>query len=238
MDFMRMEGESNFLIFLPKAARQPTRDYWYRGASAQAKSYVDGSRDNFAAETGVEFRSQDPQREFYELLSRRLAPVLGPRFELASVADAGLREQLQKLAAVRGASLQWLPEAVVLRVDATPNAPQYFSLLRDTGHRNVSYLIREKGELVPDEDTLTVVPGFIGAYPNAILRATPAELPALTAAIGTLASQADYGRLADRFVIRRTSAAFWPASDALAAAYRQWSPLEAGLFDYNRLDNR
>ena len=150
----------------------------------------------------------------------------------------GCVSSCKSCAAVRGASLAWLPEAVVLRVDATPNAPQYFSLLRNTGHLNVSHLMREEGQLVPAEDTLTVVPGFIGAYPNAILQATPAELPALTAALGALSSQADYGRFADRFVIRRTSAAFWPASDALAAAYRQWSPLEAGLFDYNRLDNR
>jgi hypothetical protein len=238
MDFMRMEGESNFLMFLPKAARQSTRDYWYRDASDQVKSYVDGSRDRFTPETGIDFRSQDPQREFYALLNRRLAPALSPRFDLTGVADAALRQQLHKLAAVRGASLAWLPEAVVLRVDAPPNAPQYFSLLRNTGHFNVSHLMLEKGELAPDEDTLTVVPGFIGAYPNAILRATQAELPALTAALGALASQADYSRFADRFVIRRTSVAFWPASDALAAAYRQWSPLEAGLFDYNRLDNR
>ncbi len=238
MDFMRMEGESNFLMFLPKVARQPTRDHWYRGASRQVKAYVDGSRDSFSPETGIPFRSQDPQSEFYGLLNRRLTPVLGPRFDLASVADAGLRAQLEKLAALRGASLSWLPEMVVLRVDAAPNAPQYFSLLRNTGHRNVSHLMREEGQLAPDENTLTVVPGFIGAYPNAILRATPAELPALTAALGALASPADYSRFADRFVIRRTSAAFWPASDALAAAYRQWSPLEAGLFDYNRLDNR
>ena len=238
MDFMRMEGESNFLMFLPKAARQPTRDYWYRDASQQVKSYVDGSRDSFAPETGIAFGSQDPQREFYGLLNRRLAPVLSQRFDLTGVADAGLRQQLRNLAAVRGASLAWLPEALVLRVDAAPNAPLYFSLLRNTGHLNVSHLMREKGQLAPDEDTLTVVPGFIGAYPNAILRATPAELPALTAALGALTSRADYSRFADRFVIRRTSAAFWPASDALAAAYRQWSPLEAGLFDYNRLDNR
>jgi len=238
MDFMRMEGESNFLMFLPKAARQPTRDHWYRGASAQVRSYVDGSSDSFAPETGIAFRSRDPQREFYDLLKSRLTQVLRPRFDLASVADAGLRRQLQALAAVRGASLSWLPEAVVLRVDSAPNAPQYFSLLRNTGHLNVSHLMREEGQLAPDENTLTVVPGFIGAYPNTILRATPAELPALTATLGALASQADYGRFADRFVIRRTSVAFWPASDALAAAYRQWAPLEAGLFDYNRLDNR
>jgi hypothetical protein len=238
MDFMRMEGESNFLLFMPKAARQPTRDHWYRGASAHVKSYVDGSRDSVTSETGIHFRTQDPQRELYQLLNRRLAPVQRARFDLAGVPDAGLRAQLEKLAALRGASLSWLPEAVLLRVDAAPNAPLYFSLLRNTGHRNVSHLMREEGQLAPDENTLTVVPGFIGAYPNAILRVTPAELPALTAALGALASQADYGRFADRFVIRRTSAEFWPVSDALAAAYRQWSPLEAGLFDYNRLDNR
>ena len=238
MDFMRMEGEANFLMFLPKAARQPTRDHWYRDASLQVKSYVDGSRDSFSAETGIPFRSPAPQREFYDLLKSRLAPVLRSRFDLDNVADAGLRQQLQKLAAVGGASLSWLPEAVVLRVDAAPNAPQYFSLLRNTGHRNVSHLMREEGQLAPDENTLTVVPGFIGAYPNAILRVSRAELPALTTALGALRSQADYSRFADRFVIRRTSADFWPASDALVTAYRDWSPLEAGLFDYNRLDNR
>jgi hypothetical protein len=82
------------------------------------------------------------------------------------------------------------------------------------------------------------VPGFIGAYPDAILRATPAQLPALAAAIAGLASEADYAAFADRFVIRRTSPAFWAASDAMHDAYAKWAPLEAGLFDYNRLDNR
>ena len=238
MDFMRMEGESNFLMLLPKAARQPTRDFWYRGASAETKAYVDGSRDAFQPETGIAFRSDDPQRELYGLLRQRLAPVLGPRFELSGVQDPALRQHLQRLAALRGASLAWLPEAAVLRVDDPPRAPQYFSLLRNTGHSNVAHLARETGELRPLENTLTVVPGFIGAYPNAILRATPDELPALAAAIGTLASQADYRALADRFVIRRTSPAFWAASDAMHDAYRQWAPLEAGLFDYNRLENR
>jgi hypothetical protein len=126
----------------------------------------------------------------------------------------------------------------VLWIDDSPRAPQYFSLLRDTGHSNVSTLLKEKSALRPDENTLTVVPGFIGAYPNAIFRTTVAELPALTASIATLSAEADYRALADRFVVRRTSPAFWAASDALAEAYKRWSPLEAGLFDYNRLDNR
>jgi hypothetical protein len=172
------------------------------------------------------------------MLNQRLARVLSTRFDLARVSDAGLRQQLQRLAAVSGASLSWLPEATLLRIDDAPREPRYFSLLRDTGHTNVANLIESQDVLLPGENTLTVVPGFIGAYPNALLRATPAELPALTAAIAGLASEADYRAFADRFVVRRTSPAFWAASDELAAAYRRWSPLEAGLFDYNRLENR
>ena len=238
MDFLRMEGESNFLLFLPKAARGPIRDRWYRGASANVKAYIDGSRNPLDAETGVRYHSADPQAELYGLLRQRLNPVLDHRFDLNAVPDAALRQSLQDLASVRGASLSWLPEATVLRVDAPPAAPRYFSLLRNTGHANVAHMLREKGELLPAENTLTVVPGFIGAYPNAIYRATPAQLPAFTRAVQGLGSEKDYRALADRFAIRRTSADFWAASDALIDAYAKWSPLEAGLFDYNRLENR
>jgi len=238
MDFMRMEGESNFLALLPKDARQPLRDYWYRGASARIKEWVDGSQDALSFEPDITYRSNDPQRELYGMLTARLAPALNPRFGLDQVNDAALRQSLQQLAAVRGASLSWLPEATVLRVDDAPNPPRYFSLLRNTGHANVTHLAREAKELRPAENTLTVVPGFIGAYPNAIYRATPAELPALAAQLAGLRSEPDYRSFADRFAIRRTSNQFWATSDALMDAYLQWDPATAGLFDYGRLENR
>ena len=91
---------------------------------------------------------------------------------------------------------------------------------------------------MPAENTLTVVPGFIGAYPNAIFRATAAELPAMAAAIASLSSETDYRKLADRFAIRRTDPHFWSASDHLIDAYKGWGGIEAGLFDYSRLQNR
>lgn len=238
MDFLRMEGEFNFLVLLPEAAREPTRDFWYRGAPEDVKQYVYGRKAAFDRETGIVYRTSDPQRELYGMLQTRLAPVIGKDFDLSTVADAAVRRDLQALAATRGASLSWLPETVFVRVDDAPEASRYFTLLRDTGHKNVSHIFLEKGELLPAENGLTVVPGFIGAYPNAIYRVTKTELPALTAAIGALASEADYRALADRFAIRRTNPAFWAASDALVDAYAKRAPVEAGLFDYNRLENR
>ena len=238
MDFLRMEGETGFLALLPRASRPAIRDHWYRGASAEVKSYVDGAHKPLDVETGIRYRSGDPQHELYGLLGKRLASVLPRRFDLSGVADAPLRRQLQQLAALRGAALSWIPPTIMLRVDDPPRAPQYFSVLSIVGHSNVSHLLLEGSELLPEENTLVVVPGFIGAYPNALYRVTPRELPELRAAIAGLASEADYAALADRFAIRRTSAEFWAASDALMAAYAQWSPLEAGLFDYSRLENR
>jgi len=146
------------------------------------------------------------------------------------------------LASVRGDSLRWWPETVLLRVDAPPHAPtlapRYYTVLRNTGHFNVATLLRESAALAPGEQTLTVVPGFIGAYPNALMRSTVAELPALAQRVATLAGEADYRALVDRHGIRRTDPGFWAASDALMQAYRQWAPAEAGLLDYGRLQNR
>jgi hypothetical protein len=131
----------------------------------------------------------------------------------------------------------------MLRIDASAEpsggaGARYVSLLRNTAHLNVSTLFRESAMLVPAEHSLTVAPGFIGAYPNALLHASPRDLPALVKMIASLKSEADYRALADRFAIRRTSADFWPASDALMTAYRRWAPGEAGVFDWGRLENR
>ncbi|MGH6624018.1 MAG: fatty acid cis/trans isomerase, partial [Burkholderiaceae bacterium] len=88
------------------------------------------------------------------------------------------------------------------------------------------------------ENTLTVVPGFLGAYPNAIFSIKPGDLPALAKAIGSMSSEDDYRKLADRYAVRRTNPRFWATSDELIDAYATWAPVEAGIFDYSRLENR
>jgi hypothetical protein len=238
MDFLRMEGEFNFLMLLPQSARLPTADYWYRGAPKEVTEYVYGRNAHFNRPSDITYRTADPQRELYGMLSAHLALVNAPRFDLSTVRDATLRRDLQELTGVRGASLAWMPEVVFLRVEGRGMPPQFFSLLRNTAHKNVAHMFKETQELLSAEHTLTVVPGFIGAYPNAIFHVGRGEVPALATAIGTLSSEVDYTKLADRFAIRRTSPRFWAASDEMIDAYSAWAPIEAGLFDYGRLENR
>jgi hypothetical protein len=238
MDFLRMEGEFNFLVMLPRAARRPTAEYWYRGAAEVAQTYVYGMHARYDRETSIAFRTADPQRELYGLLRERLAPVLSPRLDLAAVPDEALRRDLQALAGVQGAALALMPEYAVLRIAPAGRPAQYFSVLKNTAHANVTHLLFESRELRPDENTLTVTPGFVGAYPNAIYSVAAQDLPAFTAAVRGLRAEDDYAKLAARFAVRRTDPAFWRTSDALMDAYFAWAPTEAGILDYNRLENR
>jgi hypothetical protein len=238
MDFLRMEGEFNFIALLPAAQRDAVRNYWYRDAPESVKNYLFGSNAWFQQDSGIDYRSSDPQRELYDLLRARLTPVLDNGFDLSTLTDAAMRNNLQTLAEVRGRSLSLMPEAAVLRLDDPAGGSRYFNLLRNTSHSNVTHLADENKELLPDENTLTVVPGFIGAYPNALYVMPRTALPEFTAAVRALSSAADYRALADRFAIRRTHPQFWAYSDALQDAYLDLAPAEAGLFDYNRLENR
>lgn len=241
MDFMRMEGESNFLMLLPRSARMPLRDHWYRGVDEDVKSRVYGSKYRFDGETSIPYQGSDPmqqQRQLYGLLARYLTAVLDRHHDAMAVSEGAIRAGVAALSAVKGAALVWWPEAVILRVDVPNGASRYFSVLRDTGHRNVSTLFRENAMLVPEENGLTVASGFIGAYPNALFAVNAKALPELARGVAALSSEADYRALADRFAVRRTDARFWAVSDAMHEAYRQSDPASAGLFDYGRLENR
>lgn len=243
MDFLRMEGEFNFLILLPKESRMALRDYWYRGASEDTKNYVYGRYAFFDGETGIPYASADPKdakAELFGLLRDRLGQALsrtdsnGP----AAPLDSRLAPDLAALKRVSGTPLAWMPELAFLRIDGPGNGAEYVSLVRNTGHLNVSQLLMESKTIVPGEHTLDVLPGLVGAYPNAIYRVRRADLPAFAAAVAALGSDEDYRALVDRFGVRRSSPAFWPVSDALHAELARREPIEAGLLDYNRLENR
>ena len=237
-DFMRMEGEMNFLALLPRAARQEVRDYWYRGADKQHIEYFRDTEMYYAQETGIRFKTQDPLGELYGMMKAYAAPVSthGYAIGASGLAGAPLRS-LEELSRLRGRAISHFPEAAFLTVRVA-GGDHHFTLLSNSAHSNVAELLGDDKRRLPDEDTLTVANGFIGAYPNAFFLVEAPDLPGFVGAIRGLASEEDYRRLLTRFGIRRTDERFWPHSDSLMGAYRRWAPKEAGLFDYNRFENR
>jgi len=88
------------------------------------------------------------------------------------------------------------------------------------------------------EDSLAVVRGFLGAYPNALFDVSRGDLEAFVDAVAHLDGEASAKAIRRRFGVLRASDRFWSHSDRIQEAYRRQAPVESGLFDYNRLDGQ
>jgi hypothetical protein len=239
MDFLRMEGELNVLAFLPKDSRNNVRDLWYRDAPDDVKAYMNGSKAFFYQDSGIDYKTDDPWAEFTSLWKAHMRPVLNHRYDLANSAlPKNDLAYLEQLAGLKGRVLNYLPEAAVLSVRDAKGTEHHFTLIRNSAHSNISELFKEDARRLPEEDTMSVVPGFLTAYPNAFYRIDALTLPKFVQSIANMKSALDYTEFSSRYAIRRTDERFWPHSDALIEGYRKTFPLEAGLFDYNRFENR
>jgi len=239
MDFLRIEGEFNFVSFLPSENRFEELSYWYRGADKGIRKYMEEMPDHAFFPTSVEYKTTNYKQELFQQLQQHLASVLTDKYSLMK---EGLTEQellaLNRLGDMTGSKTALLPEVVFIRLTDLQGTEHFFTLIHNRGYANVTSLLDETKNRLPDEDTMTIVPGFVGAYPNIFWDIDSADLSDLVEHAETLATEEDYQKLLDLYGVRRTSSQFWALSDRFHDAYQQREPLEAGLFDYNRLENR
>jgi hypothetical protein len=237
MDFLRMEAEHNFLALLPRARRRPLVEAWYRDVSDGVRDHVYGKVARFDQETGIRYATATPERELRELMRQHLVKVLVRKHDLAAERDKAIAGALLPLARVRGPGATLLPETSFLEVIDEGGEAHYFTLLRDSAHTNVAYLFGEQRRRRPAEDSIDVLRGFVGAYPNALFRVDQAQLASFVENVARLTEVDAYAALRARYGIRRTNPTFWQHSDRMQAAQQQLEPLEGGLLDYNRLDD-
>ena len=239
MDFLRMEAESNFLMVLPKDKRDEVADFWYRGARSEVRDYVNGGLNRYNQDTGVTFHTQHPYPEMVGMLKDRYARLDNAQYDLEKGGfNAEELANLKTLRDLHGRAVSFLPEVSFVTFESLEGKPRYFTILRNSAHSNVAEMFDEENRRLPDEDTLTVVNGFIGAYPNAFIHLRSSEMKDFINRIKTFATSEDYDAFSEWYVIRRTNPNFWVNSDQVNAAYRERAPIEAGWFDYNRLENR
>lgn len=237
MDFLRMEAEANFLAFLPSSRRRPLVDRWYRDLSSSKKSDI---VEFFAPSPGEPHPSASALTEqtLFAAIEHRVAKVAAQRFETSVVKDDDVKAALEKLGTVAGLPASLMPELSFVRVTDDHRPDVWFTVARDSAHSNVSLMFDEDARRLTAEDTLTALPGLMGAYPGALFVVPRGELVAFVAAVTGLDGAAAYGSLRGHFGVLRSSPDFWAVSDALHTAARALDPLGAGAFDYGRLDAR
>lgn len=238
MDFLRMEGEINFLLFLPKATRKQVRDHWYRGSVNMVEKFTTQRIDDIRASTSMNYTSQQPLQELYARLKTKLRLLQSGQYQLATQDDTTAKA-LATIKNLHGEQLAQLPQTTFIAVqDRASNNTRYYTLLRNNMYSNISHLFGEEERHLIEEDSVSLLQGIVGAYPNAFLSVDSQDIEAFSQAIQHLQSEQQYREFMDRFSVRRTAEYFWQFSDQIHRDYRKLTGFNFGILDYNRLENR
>jgi len=249
MNLLRIEGEDQFLRFLPQSERKSVRDSWYRGNGvALLLDVVDPLYGG--PEPRIDFRdrghakSEVVRRVVTEALPERVVGARDP-IQWVDVPLAGdslgdrFDREARAVAATPGTFVQVFPDATLLRVRSSDgDRDLVFTIIRNRSHANIDFMFLENDFLVPSEDTLHVVQGFAVTRPNLFLTVSSDDLSRFFDEVRALVGgDGSWRRFVDRYGIRRSDARFWGISDFFNAEYARLDPFGAGVLDLMRYGN-
>lgn len=225
MDNLRVEAEDGFLRFLPRSERPKLRAAWYRGPGVELyMKSIDPYFDQ-AHETRVRFRDPSHAKEelWTQVKANALAPeVLGNAREPAAA--------LRTLADVAAPYVAPFPDLTLVR-----SGDEVFSLVRNKAHLNVAYMFLEDAFRAPSEDTLGIVHGYVGSYPNLFLLVPPGQLGQFAEHLKSLRGDDDsWTRFVDTYGVRRGAQGFWASADWFSSQELLEEQSEGGLLDLSR----
>lgn len=253
-DLIRNGSEANLLRFLPPKQRNPLLHAWYEN-SARIKLFTTYADVDETTPSQISTDAKQPLADFSQQVLTHLAAVAGPTDWLNRckqidcspnstehyTAQERIDDQLRRLTGFTGRLLpviKWLPELTLLRIESDdPKQRQVYSLIHNRDHSNVAFMLGEDRRLRPKNDTLTVLPGIVGSYPNFIFNVKQAELADFISALTSMTDAKQIHSVADRYGIRRTHPDFWFYFNDMHSYLQETNPIEAGLLDMNRYQN-
>lgn len=249
MDYLRMDGENNFLRFMPKSARQEMHDDWYQGVIPNLTKLYEEPLFSIDKETGIEYQTQNYKREFLVKFKAKLGAAAVKPYSINECIDQSCdvsanKEQAQAesilggLTRLQGAVLAPFPEISFLRImTKNPKNDLVFTLLKDKALKNLSTMFGEDLRHTPERDKLTVLRGFLGSYPNFFFTVKSEELSTFLSDLKKINSEQSLEYFFAHYGVRRSDSAFWTHFDWFNDKYVEQNGLSAGIFDLNRYDN-
>ncbi len=247
MDFLRMEGESNFLSFLPIESRREIWADWYKDSRKNVENYLDEQFHVLERTTKVVYHTENPKAEFFGKLIVHAGTATDPDDFInrcpddncmdtnSSLAEQRADRAMRRVAGIRGLQVQALPDVTFVHVVTGDDTEDLaYTILRNKALNNNSMLFREDRRRVLEDDTLTVVKGYVGSYPNAFGYVPIDQIEVRIDAYLKIENKLDYYNFAKQYGIQRNSPGFWGESDWHYRKFLKDQPVEAGLFDMYR----
>ncbi|MFZ2632564.1 MAG: fatty acid cis/trans isomerase [Desulfosalsimonadaceae bacterium] len=247
MDYLRMEGESNFLTFLPKDSRKAIWDDWYIDPREDALNFLEDQFHGLKRDTRIAFHTNDPKKEFFEKLMQHAGPEIAGQDYLNRCPDKNCADETQnpyeqeadhhmkRLSSLKGRQVQVFPDLIFVHVvTGEPDKDLVYSVIRNKELSNNSMMFKEDRRRVIDNDTLTVVKGYVGSYPNAFTRIPIDQMGITIDSYLKIKDEIGYYHFAKKYSIQRNCPCFWEESDWHHTKALELQPIEGGLFDLYR----
>lgn len=251
MDALRIEGESNFLDFMPQNKRIPMMESWYIDVDPEDIHYTPA-----AIPAGMTFTTDDPKREMVEKVVKNHIQVndiiFGKNYLPAAVSYPALPEKYESLddiiqgfMAVSAPGVSFFrhvadhnSNVAWVRIKNIPDrADEVVSIVVDRWHDNVKFLIREDLLLDPSKDRAHFLKGFVGSYPNYFFVVDYADLPNFFDILDRYDGSQEYFQRLEKYGVNRAEGNFWEVYDWFQEEFNKVQGQNAGIVDLNRYFN-
>ena len=251
MDFLRLEGELNFLSYMPKERRLPMLKSWYIGDDdVQDQETL----PNLTRPTKVIYITKFPKGEFIEdVVNNHILKETGIKFDdinyfkeyqkppkMPTVfhTSEDLKTAARSLTAPGTGFLKHITandvNTMFVKIILPDGKNIVTTIVVNRWHDNVNSLFGEDDRLNSDKDTMDFIRGYVGSYPNAFAVVNYKDLPDFFDIIKNFdSSERDNKRFA-KYFIPRSSRKFWQTYDWFQNDFNKKEPVESGLFDLNR----
>lgn len=250
MDFLRMEGELNFISYMPRGHRMNLFKSWYIGDS-DIQNLKDP--DYLLRDTKVEYLTQYYKSEFIEkivnehiLKSTNIGfdninyfkdgemPPSMPK-EFHSLKD--LQDGARSLTAPGTGFIKHVTDngvnVIHVRIIMEDGNSYVYSIVINRWHDNVNSLFNGE-QSNPAKDTIDFIEGSVGSYPNVFANVHYEDLPDFFDILENFDGSETYRKKIKKYFVSRSDEKFWENFDWFQNHFNKTDPLQAGLYDLNR----
>jgi hypothetical protein len=251
MDFLRIEGESGFVEYMPKNKRLSMFKSWYLGDwEMQIKrSMIIENRG-----TSIKYKTDKPKSEFIQkVVNNHLLKSTNIKFDKINYVQIGAKlPSMPKeynnrddfLRAIRSLTREGIgfikhitnngANLAYIRVKQPDGNYKPIYIVVNRWHDNVNSLLLEKTTLNSNKDTIDFLPTSVGSYPNLFVDVDYKDLPDFFDLLKNYDESEKYNKKIKKYFISRSDDKFWEMFDWFQRYLEESEPKTAGLYDLNR----
>lgn len=250
MDRLRIEGESNFLEFLPKDSRIDYFNSWYEGWLAQYLSVYIPTNNK----VDINYTSNDYKKEFldkffkYSNIKKDPINFIEDNYKTSKIksiynTEKEIEETLKTLTLPNSSEIiknftDNKSNLAYIRIQMNSGENFVYTLVINRWHKNVALLFDEDSRLDSSKDRINFLKGFVGSYPNIFVNVKQNDLSDFFNILQNYKVTPEDDKKILKYAVNRANPKFWEVFDWFNNEFKRQDPLNYGLLDLNRYISR